>query len=428
MLAKWIFNFGAKLRNPSLWANYRELKKTEQYSIDQLEALQLQKLKTLLKKAKAQSSFYANSLKYFDIDTDINSLSDLKKLPLLTKEEVLNYSSDIQIKEPSTKYFKAKTSGSSGESLVFYRNETADSFNRAAIIRGYSWYGVKPWDRNGYFWGFNFGFWSQLKIKFLDGCQNRFRLFSFKASELSKFSNQLNSAIYLHGYSSMIYELAKYRNKKGLTPPKKLKLIKGTSEKIWPYYQDEVEKAFGNRVISEYGATESGIIAFECPKGNMHITMEGVIVEEVENEIVVTNLELSAFPIIRYKLGDYIKLSPIDKVCGCGRSHQMIEEVTGRVGDLIYGMENQYPSLYFYYVFKNLAEKNFTFNYQVIQEEKGNLKIYIEQQLDSRSITLIDEEMYKYFQNDIKYQVLSGVQLERANGKLKSFISKVNYD
>jgi len=36
--------------------------------------------------------------------------------------------------------------------------------------------------------------------------------------------------------------------------------------------------------------------------------MEGVIVEEIDLEIVVTNLQMQAFPIIRYQLGDYIKL------------------------------------------------------------------------------------------------------------------------
>lgn len=64
-----------------------------------------------------------------------------------------------------------------------------------------------------------------------------------------------------------------------------------------------MEKAFGAKIISEYGAAESGLIAYECPEcGNMHINMENVIVEESEGEIVVTNLLSRSFPIIRYKL------------------------------------------------------------------------------------------------------------------------------
>ena len=69
----------------------------------------------------------------------------------------------------------------------------------------------------------------------------------------------------------MIYQTAKLINERGLLKPKGIKMVKGTSEKIFKNYHDEVIKAFGSKIISEYGATESGIIAFECPEGNMHI-------------------------------------------------------------------------------------------------------------------------------------------------------------
>ena len=57
----------------------------------------------------------------------------------------------------------------------------------------------------------------------------------------------------------------------------------------------------------------------------MHIAMEGVIVEEMNNEIVVTNLHLKSFPIIRYKLGDYIELAPDDFQCSCGENTVLLE-------------------------------------------------------------------------------------------------------
>ena len=78
----------------------------------------------------------------------------------------------------------------------------------------------------------------------------------------------------------MIYEVAKYVNSK-VKPRFNLNLIKGTSETILPHYKSEIQNAFGIPIVSEYGATESGIIAFECPHGKLHINMEGVIVEEL---------------------------------------------------------------------------------------------------------------------------------------------------
>src|SRR5690606_15211564 len=124
--------------------------------------------------------------------------------------------------------------------------------------------------------------------------------FSYEDKSIIEFTKKLQSAKYLHGYSSMIYEVAKAVNLLGLKNKYKLKLIKGTSEKIYDSYQEEVKKAFGRKIISEYGAGESGLIAFECPEGGkMHINMQNVILEEVDGQSVVTNLLSFSFPIIR---------------------------------------------------------------------------------------------------------------------------------
>ena len=69
------------------------------------------------------------------------------------------------------------------------------------------------------------------------------------------------------------------------------------------------------------------IIEDNCFIGARSEIAEGVIVEEINEEIIVTNLQMQSFPIIRYKLGDYIKLARRDKVCTCGLNHLIIEEV-----------------------------------------------------------------------------------------------------
>ena len=209
-----------------------------------------------------------------------------------------------------------------------------------------------------------------------------------------------------------------------MSKPAHIKMIKGTSEKIFDNYQEEVKKAFGTKIVSEYGATESGVIAFECPEGNMHINMEGVLVEEIENEIVVTNLQMTSFPLIRYKLGDYIQLAPESKQCKCGRKHRILEEVTGRIGETIYGRTTEYPSLYFYYIFKNLSNThNIKLNYQIVQNERGKLEVRIEQMMLESEKEKLKEEFLAYFNNDIAYSLKDDCTLQTSNSKLKSFIS-----
>jgi phenylacetate-CoA ligase len=104
----------------------------------------------------------------------------------------------------------------------------------------------------------------------------------------------------------------------------------------------------------------------------MHIAMENVVVEVIDGEIVVTNLYSQSFPIIRYKLGDSVKLADSDFKCKCGRAHPVITDILGRVGKKIAGKESSYPSLTLYYLFKNLGlTKNILLNYQAIQKGIG---------------------------------------------------------
>jgi phenylacetate-CoA ligase len=428
MFYKLLFKIGQKLRNPSLenWLEF--LKKTENWSLNAIHEYQLKKLQELVEIAYKQSDYYKKRFDEIGVNpSEIKTLEDIQKLPILTKTDVIKNKSSIITNIKFNKVFDANTSGSTGQSLNFVREESADSFNRASIFRGYSWYKVNPWELNGYFWGYNLSLFKRLKFNLLDKIQHRFRIFSLEEKALFEFIKKLKKASYLHGYSSMIYEVAKFINKKGLSKQFHLKMIKGTSEKILASYQSEVEKAFGKKIISEYGAAETGIIAFECTKGNMHINMEGVIVEEIDNEIVVTNLQMTSFPIIRYKLGDYIKLAPKEEKCSCGMHHQIIKEVTGRVGSVIYGYKNYYPSLYIYYIFKNLGIENSLFlTYQAIQKTKGKLIFKIEEVLDKNAKLLLKKETKKHFRQDIVVEILDNQNLNsNKKQKMKSFISEI---
>jgi phenylacetate-CoA ligase len=425
MLHKLIFNIGERLRNPSIrkWSAF--LKQSEQWSIEALETYQLQQLKELISFAKANSEYYKDKFSTIDVES-FTSLKDIQQLALLSKKEVIEYNEKIHTKHTFKKVFTATTSGSSGDPLVYKREESADSFNRASIFRGYSWHNVQPWERNGYFWGFDFSSFKRWKVQILDALQNRFRVFDYKEKAFKHFVKKLHKATYIHGYSSMIYQAAKLINDKDLPKPKHLKMVKGTSEKIYDSYKEHIEKAFGVPIISEYGAAETGIIAFECKDGNMHINMEGVIVEEIDNQIVVTNLQMKTFPIIRYQLGDYIQLASKDTKCPCGKSHYILNEVTGRIGANVYGKQEIYPSLYFYYIFKNLGKKhNVKLTYQIMQKEKGILIFNLKENLTDKQEKQLKEEIHNYFSDDITYNINQNVKKKDGSGKTKSFISYI---
>lgn len=427
MLHKLIFKLGAAKRNPSLKKQLEFLLESDKWSYEKLEAYQLEKLKELLKFAYKYSPFYTAMFdKVGFVPDKITSVNDLKVLPVIDKKVLVEHNAEIQSRFPFKTLRESESSGTSGVSLKMYRNEEWDSGHRAALFRGYHWYGVKPWEREGYFWGYNIGAKQQRKIKFFDALVNRFRLFSYDDKSIVEFAKKLRKASFLTGYSSMIYEVAKYINKRNTQNDFHLKMVKGTSEKIFDKYQEEVKKAFGQKMISEYGACESGMIAFECPEGGyMHVVMENVVVEEIDGEIVVTNLLSKSFPIIRYKLGDYVKLAPKKFKCSCGRNHPVVLDVLGRVGKKIIGVKSSYPSLTFYYVFKNLGQKGIVLNYQAVQNEVGKITLRVEQNTQEYEPQL-RKELAKYFGTDLSIDVVWNEHIHAVNGKLKDFITTID--
>ena len=425
MIHKLIFKLGTKRRNPSLLSYYDFLKQSEKKSYEELLQYQFEKLKDFLVFAETYSIYYKTLFENIGFNPKaMTTLADLEKLPIISKNDLIKHSKEIQSTFAFNKLLYSETSGTSGQPLTMYRNEEWDSHNRATMFRGYSWHGVQPWDRNGYFWGYNFSFKQRIKTQALDFLQNRFRIFNYNDDSIIRFTKKLKKTKYIHGYSSMIYEVAKRVNQLGLDGAFNLKMIKGTSEKIYPSYQNEVQKAFGKKIISEYGAAESGIIAFECKQGSMHLNMEGVILEEVDGEAVVTNLLSKSFPIIRYKLGDYIKLAPQDYKCNCGMNAPVLLEIEGRVGKKVIGKVNNYPSLTFYYVFKNLVlNHDVTLNYQAVQDVPGEILLKIEQEFNEENHKFLLVEIKKYFGSDIDFTIQYGEKLHAMEGKLKDFIT-----
>ncbi|MCA0911872.1 phenylacetate--CoA ligase family protein [Marinobacter nauticus] len=424
-LARFIFEQGARLRNPSLFEQYELLKTTEFASQKELENLQLENARKFLRLAETHSPYYKKLFQKIGFKSDsIGSLDDLKVIPEISKETLISDNAAIHTQGLSEQCRIAETSGTSGAALSFNRNERWDSLNRATMMRSYDWYGVKPWDRNGYLWGYNISKKQSVKTKFLDSLQNRFRLFNYSSDEIALFAEKLSRADFLTGYSSMIYEVSKMINQNGFEKPK-LKMVKGTSETILDIYQKESIEAFGAKIVSEYGAAESGLIAFECPHGNMHINTENLILEtNSQGDAIVTNFASTSFPVIRYNLKDSVTLS--EELCDCGRAHPILKDVSGRKGSKVIGKNNTYPALTFYYIFKNIAlEQGILINYKAIQSEYGKVTLDIEKKVNKKYEESIKNELKKYFGDDVDFNLNYVEQFKIDNRKRQYFESSI---
>ncbi|WP_158887107.1 phenylacetate--CoA ligase family protein [Amycolatopsis anabasis] len=94
----------------------------------------------------------------------------------------------------------------------------------------------------------------------------------------------------------------------------------------------------GSPVRQDYGSTETGSLAGECPAGRMHLWADRFLAEvydpatgrssrEGTGQLVITTLYRAAMPLLRYNLEDTVRVSSAD--CECGW-HLPSIEVLGR--------------------------------------------------------------------------------------------------
>jgi phenylacetate-CoA ligase len=96
----------------------------------------------------------------------------------------------------------------------------------------------------------------------------------------------------------------------------------------------------GIPIVEEYGSTETGTIAGQCPDGVLHLWADRAIFEVYDprtgelsqsgrGQIVVTPLYRDAMPLLRYNLADEVEVS--HDPCGCGWLLPTVR-VLGRAG------------------------------------------------------------------------------------------------
>ncbi|NTV03744.1 phenylacetate--CoA ligase family protein, partial [bacterium] len=214
----------------------------------------------------------------------------------------------------------------------------AQAASFAARYRCYEWYGVRPGDREARFWG------RPLQPDTAASALRRFALnrlvFDYRHVTPQEAARTRDRAAaggvdYAYGYSSLLMRLARALEAAGEPPLPGLKLVVTTAEASTRAERDWLSRVMGGPVADEYGCSESDIIAFTCPAGRRHIMAENVIVETLPvdgqpalRQVVITDLNNTLMPLLRYRIGDLAQLS--DESCPCGRTLPLLSAVDGR--------------------------------------------------------------------------------------------------
>lgn len=148
-----------------------------------------------------------------------------------------------------------------------------------------------------------------------------------------------------------------------------------------------IRRTWGCDPCNVYGATESAGIASECRRRSLHIYDDMVLLENVDGEnrpvpagewgerILVTVLGSRTLPLVRYAIGDRIRIS--ERACGCGLPFRVIEGIQGREQEII-RLPGEHGNVALHPVFfRSLLEPLPVKGWQVRQDTASSLRILV---------------------------------------------------
>lgn len=321
---------------------------------------QFDRLRDLLRAIGRDNKFYSAKYEAAGAPSKVARLHDFyERFPFTTKEELVidqaaNPPYGTNLTFPLERYTRChQTSGTSGAPLRWL--DTPESWDGmieqwANVLRVS---GIAPADN--LFFAFSFGpflgFWLAFEAGLRLGCR------CLAGGGMSS-ATRARAVIDLGAtvlcctptYSIHLAEVAgKEKIDLSLSQVKTI-LVAGEPGGSIPAVRDHIVSLWpGSRVVDHHGMTEVGPVSFECPArpGVLHVMETAFLPEVVDpatgahvhtgdpGELVLTTLNRTGSPLLRYRTGDLVKAS-LDGICQCGRSELALEGgILGRVDDMV---------------------------------------------------------------------------------------------
>ena len=328
--------------------------KEETLSREEMNALQLERLKETVARVYEKVEPYRKKMDEAGVKPeDIKSLSDLAKLPFVTKQDMRdNYPFGL-FAVPKDKLVRIHaSSGTTGKpTVVGYTQADLETWTDC-VSRIASAGGAKSSDVAQICFGYGM-FTGALGLHY--GLEN-----IGAAIVPSSTGNSEKQIMYMKDFETTLLvatpsyalRLAEVAREMGVDPKTDLKVKIGLvgSEMLTDAMRDEMHKAWGDDMLvtSNYGMSElmgpgvSGECEYMC---GMHINEDYFIPEIIDSEtgevlpagekgeLVITCIKKEGLPLIRYRTKDITRL--IYEPCKCGRTTVRMENLSGRSDDML---------------------------------------------------------------------------------------------
>ena len=423
-------------------------KKNESMPKNELEKLQLKRLKGLIKRVYSSNKYYKQKLKDSKIKPeDIKNLKDIEKIPLLTKDDLRKfYPFSLVCTEVDEIVEVHASSGTTGKPVVGpYTRNDVDLWGEV-MARSLWANGVRKNDRmqNSYGYGLFTG-----AHGFEKGAQKIgamvITISSGNTQRQINVMKDFESTVIACTPSYSIY-IAEVAEEIGLDPLTDFKLKIGTfGAEAWSEeMRSKIEKRWGIRAHEHYGLTEiigPGVVS-ECEYKKLHVNADHFYPEIIdpntgetleygeEGELVLTTLTKEAFPAIRFRTKDLAAL--YEGSCKCGRTLPIQSRIKGRSDDM---MKVKGVIVFPSQIEAALMQVNgVSDNYQIIKTKKGDiteLSVEVEPTESRWKEGKLDDlekkaanEIYSVLNLHVPVKAIEPKSIPRSTGKAKRVIER----
>lgn len=334
------------------------------------------------------SRFYRKLYEGIDIEA-IRTVEDLKKLPIVEKENLRQYMDDFAVKtdEPC---LHCNTGGTTGKSLqismtykdMMRRMAILDHFKAKVgfehrVMRRATFNGkhiVPPSQKKKIFWRYN------------AACKQMiFSSFHITEKNIPHYVEELNrfKPHALDGFFTSMCDIAGYIERHHILLKFKPIAIFPTSETLTDEGRALLERVFGCKVYDQYASSEGAPFVNECPDQQLHVLLASGVIESYgdQNEVLVTSFTTHGSPLIRYRIGDRM-IFDHQAVCTCGDGSPVVKKIEGRRLDFLYTAEG--AKIFHAWGFLKYLS-NAVIHSQFIQRKKGEVTLLLE----------IDQELFR---------------------------------
>ncbi len=386
-----IYRLGSAMKGWNVWEILTRQRELQWQSEEELNRHVETKLHELLRHAEQHSPYYQKLFHEQGITWESFSWDQFQRIPLLTKQELEEYSLQLCAKGNYPNARWNSSGGSTGKMARILQDEHFRNHSRANKLLFDEWTNTRIGQRKLTLWG------AQRDLKkgrnaffgrIGNAVHRRMTLSSYQmsAASMEGFVNQINrfKPDLILAYAHSIYELSLLLEKGTRKLQHRPQAIMTSAGTLFPEMRDKIEAQFGAPVFNRYGSREVGDIACECSHHRgLHVSGTTHMVEILREdgtraapgevgEIVVTLLTNKAMPLIRYQIGD--RGAWAEEPCSCKRSWPLIQHVQGRSQDyLTLSNGTKVDGIFF---MLEIIGCTWVRRFQIIQEQAGVAEVY----------------------------------------------------